>query len=529
MDKKRRLNDLSPKLILQGIILVAVAILIGMALIEIFYSWKSDRWVSHASGVYITLAKDLSEGKFYLPLFGEDGYRGTRYFPLYFSLHALLIKIVEDPIKAGYLLGLIAGVLFLFGVYQFVRKSGGSFLLASAAVAAILACNLTQALITAIRGDILPAALNICGLALFVGTNELTKKKLAAMALLFSLAFAAKVASVCGVTAVWMILLLKRQIKEGMWLALMTFLGFSLVIGISQLFSDGRFIEVVRSCAAAGTSLEGVLKIPTRLRNVIMNLDGATQFLLASGLVSLIVLPKKQRTRISTVYFLLILLVTAIMFSNPGLHVNHFLEPLAASVLLITSLLIIRAERFEMVALSAISSILIIVLGISLTSNNRTAPAKYQKRYALVTEYLKGVKGPILSDNSLIPILMGQNPFMLDAFVFRMLREKKTSASFEKPLFDRIEEKWFEAIVLEKWASSFPGLHFGEGFYESVERNYCLRQETQQWLFYLRCDDRKNVNKHSHLCKVRVRMVNQFTTLSLKLDKSPRAGLQNST
>ncbi len=81
---------------------------------------------------------------------------------------------------------------------------------------------------------------------------------------------------------------------------------------------------------------------------------------------------------------------------------------------------------------------------------------------------------------------------MLDAFVFRMLREKISSpASFAAPLFDKLEGKWFEAIVLEKWAATFPGMQFGQGFYESVEENYCLAKETKLWLFYFRCDEKK--------------------------------------
>jgi len=71
--------------------------------------------------VYITLANDLVDGIFYPPYFGENGYRGTRYFPLYFSSHAGLIKLMRDPLNAGYLLGLIAGVLLLLSIYKFIR------------------------------------------------------------------------------------------------------------------------------------------------------------------------------------------------------------------------------------------------------------------------------------------------------------------------------------------------------------------------------------------------------------------------
>ena len=83
----------------------------------------------------------------------------------------------------------------------------------------------------------------------------------------------------------------------------------------------------------------------------------------------------------------------------------------------------------------------------------------------------------------------------IDAAKVMMLREKISSpASFAAPLFDKLEGRWFEAIVLEKWAASFPGLHFGKGFYESVEENYCLAKETKHWFFYFRCDEKENIS-----------------------------------
>ena len=112
----------SRKSVLQAVVLVAALSLICLSAVEVAFSWKTDRYVSHASAVYITLANDLAGGTFYPPYFGENGYRGTRYLPLYFSSHAGLIKLVKDPLNAGYLLGLIAGVLLLLSIYKFIKN-----------------------------------------------------------------------------------------------------------------------------------------------------------------------------------------------------------------------------------------------------------------------------------------------------------------------------------------------------------------------------------------------------------------------
>src|SRR5690349_3712070 len=44
-------------------------------------------YLNHVSGVWATLADDVAHGVVYRPLVSDLGYGGTRYFPLYFTLH----------------------------------------------------------------------------------------------------------------------------------------------------------------------------------------------------------------------------------------------------------------------------------------------------------------------------------------------------------------------------------------------------------------------------------------------------------
>ncbi|HXN07380.1 MAG TPA: hypothetical protein VN944_09990, partial [Nitrospiria bacterium] len=75
------------------------------------------------AGVWTGLSIDLARGEFYRPLFSESmGYGGTRYFPLFFSLQALLLKITGNPILAGQILNISTDILLLIGFYFLLRR-----------------------------------------------------------------------------------------------------------------------------------------------------------------------------------------------------------------------------------------------------------------------------------------------------------------------------------------------------------------------------------------------------------------------
>ena len=72
----------------------------------------------------ITMAADLKGGVFYRPLFDSVGYGGTRYFPLYFCLHALLLKLGMPVLLSAYLLSTAAIIGLMLGTFRLLRESG---------------------------------------------------------------------------------------------------------------------------------------------------------------------------------------------------------------------------------------------------------------------------------------------------------------------------------------------------------------------------------------------------------------------
>src|SRR5712672_2180790 len=79
---------------------------------------------SDPSGTWTGLAVDLANGEFYRPLVSDDGFGGTRYFPLHVVLHASAIKLGLGPVVAGHLISLVSLIAILVAAYLLLRRMG---------------------------------------------------------------------------------------------------------------------------------------------------------------------------------------------------------------------------------------------------------------------------------------------------------------------------------------------------------------------------------------------------------------------
>ncbi|HKF67370.1 MAG TPA: hypothetical protein VKB36_12585, partial [Vicinamibacterales bacterium] len=69
-----------------------------------WWYWPGSFFNSAASGTWTALAWDFAHGELYRPVLSPAGFGGTRYMPLLFVLHGLLIRLHLDPVHAGVLL-----------------------------------------------------------------------------------------------------------------------------------------------------------------------------------------------------------------------------------------------------------------------------------------------------------------------------------------------------------------------------------------------------------------------------------------
>src|SRR5437773_8805510 len=84
--------------------------------------WPGSLPQDSSSGVWTALAQDLARGIFYRPTADAFGFGGTRYMPLFFALHAGLIRLSVDPVTAGVALSLASAALFDLALLLAMRE-----------------------------------------------------------------------------------------------------------------------------------------------------------------------------------------------------------------------------------------------------------------------------------------------------------------------------------------------------------------------------------------------------------------------
>ena len=462
-----------PRLVLT----VAGTLLITLTLARAVPSWRNDSHLEHVSGVWVTLALDLNNGVFYRAPFGPHGYGGTRFFPLYFGLHALGIRVFHGWRTSGYFLSATSVLLLLAGVFYLSRKLGASRGLAFAGTLTILAGASVQDSLLTIREDGMASMLNVWAVGLCV-SDDFSWRRLCAAASLFTLAFATKETTVFGVAAVILWLLASRNSRAACRLLALTATGFVLVLGIMYLASEGRAFAVLRLTAATGLSFRNVLYSPVTLVQTLNGYLAETALLiLAAG--PFVIMLAQRMVRLHALFFIrtffiCTLAVTLVIFSSEGTAGNHLLDLHVAAVTLFVGWASEgRLGEFGVAALAAAT----LIAWLSLLPQHKEVdfvPARQQLQD--VVRAIGPADRPILAESPLVPITAGQLPYLIDPFMFRVMREKRPSLS--DPMWQTMREKEFAAVVLLEDPDSdygrdlYSNYHFGEGFIEQMEENY---------------------------------------------------------
>ncbi len=90
----------------------------------------------------------------------------------------------------------------------------------------------------------------------------------------------------------------------------------------------------------------------------------------------------------------------------------------------------------------------------------------------------------------MIPVLAGQQPYVLDPWMVQLLRTR--FPEFQQPLLERLRRQEFSAVVLTTGAISETGAQewfennsFGPGFVEALREHYILSQVIAHDYIYL--------------------------------------------
>jgi hypothetical protein len=482
--------DVNPKPVLRlySAVIVATSIAIpAMLLVRLILNFRNQYFLTHVEGVWLACAYDFMHGVFYRPLFSPLGYGGTRYFPLYFVLTGVLSKVLGSLATAGISLSAAGVALALMAVYILLRRSNVSVLLSAASATSILAVATTQQALLGAKGDSLAAALNLWGVVL-CGGSKTRRASLYFAALLFSLAFATKLTTVFGVAAVVLAWTFARRYQEALQLAAATAVGCLLVLASMYFASGGRIFAIFRACAGGGGTLSYTLQAPLHLLSKALDVDPVFLLFLVPAAVFGLHSFYGNKSEVLPLYFVLVLLVTTVIFGSLGIGINHLFDLQIAAVLLL-AVAISRAPDLLEAGTGLLAFALIVALVPTSQSlhGDLTRPS-VRRDSSEVLRRLSPDRRPLLAENPLILVNSDKAPYLLDPFMFRILAMKHPELTGD--FREKMKHQGFAAIVLERDPTTAEGktwytdTHFGGEFLRDLDAQYALSFATAKSYVY---------------------------------------------
>jgi hypothetical protein len=479
----------------------AVALILLTTVMRAAVCWRNDTWVDHPSGVLIAMAADLKDGIFYRPLYGPEGYGGTRYFPLYFVLQAALLKLGMPVLPSAYLVSGVAVLLLLVGAFYLLRGLSAEPWLAACGSATILAAVSAQMAVTNPHGDGLASALSVCGLAVIV-RPRLNHRLVLLAAILFTLAWSAKLNMVFGVAAAVIWLLARGERRSAWELAVETALGCLLVAAVMMIASHGHAWEIFKACASGGTSLRLMRRSAKHVWAIANRADRGLVLFFFLAVFAFVcqafTRPRKLLQNLPVVLMLTTLAVTIPIFGSPGVVQNHLIDVQIASVVLFTTWLANTPSRLlKQLGVCALA-LVTVVAAVPLLHKLKVWDVRFQPhRFQRVVAAIPDTQKPILSENPIIPVLAGQRTYVLDAWMLRMLRDRVPN--FGDPLLERMRHRDFGAVVLSFADPRTPRAlmwytysDFGPGFLEALTENYRLATTVEDQMIFVPISDGYN-------------------------------------
>ena len=404
--------------------LVAAAALTAVSLARLPAAWASGNALNHVSGVWLTLADDLTRGTFYRPLHAAGAFGGTRYFPLVFTLDAALARAGAPLLAAGVALSLAAALLAAAGIAALLRASGAARSDAAAGGALALAGLAAQRALADARGDLLPVALSAWALAAVARPG---RSRAGPAAALLVLAFAAKPTALAAAGAAIAVLALRGARRDAALLAGLVAGGAAAVVAVTELASSGRFLAALAASAAPGAGPRTLLAAPVRLAAEAA-LEDPTGLLLAvlAGVEVAAAAPALARAGrdrgrdprlLPAVWVVAAWLGALVTYAVPGTGVNHLVELEVASATLLGTCVVARGRAAGRaragVALAAAAGT---VAALGLWREDRTS-----SRLAEIRAVVRALppSGRVFSEDPLVPLLDGDSPLVLDPFALR--------------------------------------------------------------------------------------------------------------
>ena len=472
-----------------------VSILGGLWLMLWF--WRGGMAYDATSGVWTALADDLAHGDFYRPVASPLGYGGTRYMPLFFSLHAGLIRAGLSPAAAGFFLTVVSIAVLSVGARLLMRSFGAHSAFALTTLCLLPASIGFQLLTASVKGDLLAAAFSVWGLVMAKQWIEKPDARTGWLtAALFAAALLTKFTAGFALAATLLWLFRRRQFSIAAHLLVSTVglvvVALTLVYGLSA----GRIAESFRVCATGGLNAGYAWKFPLWFAWVAAQ-DPFFTVIFIAGISAAVRRVRRGGLDLLGCYFAVTAIATVLIFASPGTDSNHLIDLLVASAVMLAVELTQGGSGRPIPAVAWTFAAAIVITWLpGVPSVRHFFIAKGRPTLAAVNEIARrlpqGGTQRLLSENPLVPVALGQRPEVMDAFSLRLLAARAPKVR-EKFLAD-LQNQNYTAVILMDWSGSteselpaalanhtslgvryfYGEVHFPAGFMEILRANYRL-------------------------------------------------------
>jgi hypothetical protein len=431
-------------LLLTGILLAAWAFVVVVNVDDLGLLGWDD-------GARMGLARSAGDGVLYPPLFDGTHYGGTRFMPIPIALHAGMSRLTGELVSSGKLVTLLAYVLLGGGVFLAARTLGSPWTRTAILVGVVSATQVGAIAGLSISPDALPIALQLLALVL-VARREPGPRTGVAAGLICATAFLAKFSALWGpaAIAVW---LWRRSRRTLMPFLLAWVAGSVALLGLVQVASDGRFAENLLRLSSSGLGEAA----PSIVRSSLGELVWAAPALLVlfplASIETVAALRRREWGPFHLAFLWAVPLSIALQL-DVGSSSNHFLDLLCLTAVLVAGLWVRwnGAVERRIVVATVVGLAFVSSLPTGFGLPLRAAVAQAATGTTSVAQQLRpldGIVAPtdtLLSESALVPIVLGQDPVVLDPFMLAQIDEG--DPGLVDPLIERIERCEFDHVVL---------------------------------------------------------------------------------
>ncbi|MGZ4333684.1 MAG: glycosyltransferase 87 family protein [Gaiellaceae bacterium] len=461
-------------LLFAGVVVVTVT---ALAVVHV-----DDRFdVGAASGAWIGLAAAAHAGVWYPVAYAHGFYGGTRYMPL-----PILVEVVGRAISGEYLVSAkvlvcLTNVALYALVFIVARRRGAPVPVAAAIVAAILTSSAATTTLLGIRWDALATLLQLAALAIVVAGAS--SRRSATAGGLCALAIGVKITALWAPAAIVVLLITKSRRPLGAFVG--SFVAAVLFLfGVCELISRGRFLRQLVDFSFAGSGHSSIGEGLHRLYQLGLRNERSLPLLVAVAALGVVIRLARRRAEAYELAYLFAIPILVVVMRDFGAYENHLLDLEVLSGVVIAGYWRGAATRAPLtLGLAAVAASLvvapIVAARYTLVPDARAAlrhelrgrPDPRYSVHPLPTVVAEGTCA--LFEDATVPLLAGQRPIVLDAFILHRLQRDDPAAI--RALVRRVAAERFEAVVLDVPLTDrgwFATLDFGSAVADALRAHY---------------------------------------------------------